>query len=161
MQNTIKSIIEQFKNIHFGQNWFGQSYKVKLADLDDSLYFERPQANVHSVAELIAHGTAWRSDAVLKITTGKGELTEASEKDWPSLDQLRQKGWDAIYKDYTDSVDSFIRSLEEKEDAFLNEEYTDPEFDGVFPYSFTIIGIVQHDLYHLGQLGLVARMLIR
>lgn len=161
MESTLKMIIDQFKNIHYGHNWFGQSYKVKLADLDTSLYFEQPQSNVHSVAELISHGTAWRRDAVLKIKTGKGELTEASEEDWPSLERLRKKGWDAIYKEYVDSVDLFIRSLEEKTDDFLNEEYSDPEFDGTYPFSFAIVGIVQHDLYHLGQLGLVAKMLIR
>ena len=161
MQNTIKSIIDQFKNIHFGRNWFGQSYKVKLDDLDDSLYFERPQEDVHSVAELIAHGTSWRKDAVLKINTGKGELTETSEDDWPTIDRLKEKGWDSIYKEYIDSVQLFIRALENKDDTFLGEEYSDPEFGGTFPYSFTIIGIVQHDLYHLGQIGLVAKMLTR
>ena len=161
MTNNLNTIIDQFKNIHYGHNWFGQSYKVKLADLDEGVYFERPSAEIHSVAELIAHGTAWRKDAVLKISTGKGELTEASEEDWPGLDRLKERGWDAIHKEYVESVDSFIRSLQNKDDDFLNQEYHDPEFDGTYPFSFAVVGIVQHDLYHLGQLGLVAKMLIR
>ena len=160
MQTRIKNIADQFKSIHFGHNWFGQSYKVKLADLDESLYFVRPQPHVHSVSELIAHGTAWRKDAILKINTGKGVLTEASDEDWPSLGQLKEKGWDVIYQEYVDSVDLFVNTLENKEDDFLETEYTDPEFGGNYPYHFTIVGIVQHDLYHLGQLGLVAKMLM-
>ena len=161
MQIRIKNIADQFKNIHYGHNWFGQSYKVKLADLDRSHYFIRPQPDVHSVAELIAHSTAWRKDAILKINTGKGVLTEASEEDWPSLDQLKVKGWDAIYQEYIESIDLFASILENKEDEFLDTEYSDPEFGGNYPYNFTVVGIVQHDIYHLGQLGLVAKMLIR
>lgn len=161
MNNKIKTITGQYKNLHYGHNWFGQSFKVKLADLEDGIYFKRPAAEVHSVAELMAHCTAWRKDAITKIKTGKGELTEASEHDWPDLDRLKKKGWDAIYEEYTDSVDTLIRLLEEQEDDFLQAEYHDPEFNGVFPYSFAIIGIVQHDLYHLGQLGLVIKMLSR
>ena len=161
MNSTIKEITQQFLNIHRGRNWFGQSYEIKLQDLGTEYYFIRPYPEVHSVAELMAHGTAWRKDAVLKITTGKGKLTEVSEEDWPSLDSLKEKGWDAIYKEYEDSVDLLIRSLADKDDDFLNMEYHDPEFGGTYPFSFAVVGIVQHDLYHLGQLGLVAKMLIR
>lgn len=161
MSLLIHEIITQFQNLHRGHNWFGQSYQTKLQDLDPQYYFIRPYPEVHSVAELIVHGTAWRKDATVKIQTGKGELTEASEDDWPDLEQLKEKGWEAIHSDYVASVDSLIRLLEEKEDDFLDTKYQDPEFDGEFPHSFSINGILQHDLYHLGQLGLVIKMLRR
>lgn len=159
MNTLISEIITQFNNIHRGHNWFGQSYQIKLQDLDPTLYFTRPYPEVHSVAELIAHGTAWRNDAVVKMKTGKGELTEASDLDWPDLKALKEQGWEEIFNDYVESVNLFIRLVESKEDAFLNEKYIDPEFNGEYPYSFTIYGILQHDLYHLGQLGLVCSML--
>ena len=159
MTTIIEEIIKQLQAIHRGHNWFGQSYQTKLQDMDAAKFFERPQPDVHSVAELIAHATAWRKDAVVKIQTGKGVLTEASDQDWPGLEILKKRGWDTIYSEYVESVDSLLAVLENKEDSFLEEQYTDPEFDGEFPYSFTIHGIVQHDLYHLGQLGLVCKML--
>ena len=159
MDSIIKEIIQHLNAIHRGRNWFGQCYQTKLQDMDADLYFVRPYPEVHSVAELIAHGTAWRKDAVIKIKTGKGALTEASDEDWPDLEVLKEKGWQQIYMEYVDSVDSLIHLLEEKDDAFLEMKYIDPEFNGEFPYSFAIHGIVQHDLYHLGQLGLVCRML--
>lgn len=159
MDSIIKDIVQHLHAIHRGRNWFGQSYQTKLQDLDPELYFTRPNADVHSVAELIAHGTAWRKDAAIKIQTGQGTLTEASDEDWPTLEILEEKGWEQIYKEYTDSVDALIHLLEEKDDTFLDETYTDPEFNGEFPFSFAIHGIVQHDLYHLGQLGLVCKML--
>ena len=159
MKILIEQIQQQFNNIHRGRNWFGQSYQTKLQDMDAAHYFTRPQPEVHSVAELIAHSTAWRKDAVVKIETGKGELTEMSPDDWPDLKSLKKKGWNKIFEDYTESVDAFLSLLQQKDDEFLETEYIDPEFGGKYPYGFTINGILQHDLYHLGQLGLVIRML--
>ncbi len=159
MKVTVEYIKQHFYNIHYGRNWFGQSYMTKLQDTDPEHYFTRPYPEVHSVAELIAHGNAWRNDAIVKIRSGKGELTEMSPEDWPDLETLKEKGWDKIFNEYRESVNSFIALLEEKDDEFLNTEYFDPEFDGTYPYSFTINGILQHDLYHLGQLGLVMRMI--
>ena len=159
MNSLIEQIQQHFYNIHRGRNWFGQSYLTKLQDMDVSHYFTRPQPEVHSVAELISHGTAWRKDAVVKIKTGKGELTEMSPDDWPVLESLKKKGWDKIFEEYTESVDMFLALLQQKDDEFLETEYIDPEFGGKYPFSFTVNGILQHDLYHLGQLGLVIRML--
>ena len=159
MNPRLKVISTQMHNVHYGQNWFGQSYQIKLRDLDPEQYFIRPYPEVHSVAELIAHGTAWRTDVILKIKTGKGELTEANEADWPEINSLQKKGWEKIHRDYTESVDGLIQLLNDKDDSLLDTMYHDPEFDGEFPYSFTIYGILQHDLYHLGQLGIVIRML--
>ncbi|MGI9546014.1 MAG: DinB family protein [Flavobacteriaceae bacterium] len=159
MNTKIREIAVQFHHIHRGRNWFGQSYRTKLQDMDPEQYFIRPAADVHSVAELITHATAWRKDAVVKIRTGAGQLTEASDEDWPDLELLQEKGWATIIAEYEESVDGLIGLLEEKDDAFLETTYHDPEFGGNFPYSFTIYGILQHDIYHLGQLGLVASML--
>jgi uncharacterized damage-inducible protein DinB len=159
MKTLIDQLISQFQNIHFGHNWFGQSYKTKLQDLDPEQFFVRPSREIHSVAELIAHGTAWRKDAGIKITTSKGELTEASIEDWQDLNKLKEKGHETIIAEYEASVDGLIHLLAQKDDAFLETSYHDPEFGGDFPFSFALYGILQHDIYHLGQIGLVVKML--
>lgn len=159
MKILINHIIAQFQNIHFGNNWFGQGYKVKLQDLAMEHRFERPYPTIHAVAELLAHSTAWRRDAILKIREGKGELTEASEDDWQGLEKLKEKGWETIISEYLSSVERLLELLNLKDDEFLETHYHDPEFAGDFPYSFAINGILQHDIYHLGQMGLVVKML--
>ena len=159
MKTLINNITGQFQSIHFGRNWFGQSYKVKLQDLAKEHRFKRPYTNIHAVAELLAHSTAWRKDAILKIQTGKGELTEASKDDWRNLDKLKENGWESIVAEYHSSVEELLELLRVKDDGFLESHYHDPEFAGDFPFSFAIYGILQHDIYHLGQIGLVVKML--
>ncbi len=159
MKTLIRNITDQFQSIHFGHNWFGQSYRVKLQDLAKEHRFERPLPHIHAVAELVSHGTAWRRDGIHKIKTGKGELTEASEDDWKDLGKLKEKGWDSIISEYHSSVEGLLEILKLKDDDFLESHYHDPEFAGDFPFSFAIYGILQHDIYHLGQMGLVIKML--
>lgn len=160
MKTLINNIIHQFQNLHFGHNWFGQSYKVKLQELSKEYRFERPLPHIHAVAELLAHSSAWRRDAILKIETGKGELTEVSEADWQDLEKLKEKGWESLLSEYHASVEGLLDLLKTKDDQFLESHYHDPEFAGDFPFSFAIYGILQHDIYHLGQIGLVMKMLV-
>ena len=46
------------------------------------IYFEQPNA-MHSIAELVSHLTTWRKDAIEKIISGKGYLTDKDPANWP------------------------------------------------------------------------------
>jgi hypothetical protein len=49
--------------------------------------------------------------------------------------------------------------LQSKDDQFLDEHYYDIDFKGTYPYSFAIEGMLHHDIYHLGQMGLVIKLI--
>jgi hypothetical protein len=116
---------------------------------------------MHSVAEIIFHLTVWRKDAVLKIRTGKGSITDDSEQNWLPNDKLREIGWDKIKSDYRSSLSELIELLRAREDGFLKEKYYDPDFKGYYEYEFVVHGMLHHDIYHLGQLGIVIKFLKR
>jgi len=42
---------------------------------------------------------------------------------------------------------------------FLTEEYYDTDFKGNYQYLFVIEGMIHHDIYHLGQIGIVIKLL--
>ncbi|MGB5318045.1 MAG: DinB family protein, partial [Eudoraea sp.] len=86
-------------------------------------------------------------------------LVDEMPENWPTNTQLKEKGWDTIWKEHLKSRSSFVNLLEKKQDSFLNETYFDPEFKGNYPYSFAIDGILHHEIYHLGQIGLVVKLL--
>ena len=46
----IEYIIQQLKEIRAGKPWMGNSFADKLNDLDETLVFQRPLENLHSVA---------------------------------------------------------------------------------------------------------------
>ncbi len=159
MSERLNQIIKQFKDIQDGLLWMGENFEKKIQKIKDNEVFIRPEPSIHSIAELIAHLTAWRKDALHKITTGKGHLVDGMPENWPTNTQLKEMGWDTIWKEHLKSRSSFVNLLEKKQDSFLNETYFDPEFNGNYPYSFAIEGILHHEIYHLGQIGLVVKLL--
>ncbi|CAM1340731.1 DinB family protein [Tenacibaculum amylolyticum] len=159
MQILINHLIQQFIAIQNGKIWIGSSYKSKLSAINEHLVFIRPQKNLHSIAEILSHLTLWRTEAILKIKTGKGSKTDDCAENWLSNEVLKTKGWTNIKSDYDESLTQLIELLKEKEDSFLNDEYYDTDFKGNYTYSFLINGMIHHDLYHLGQLGIIIKYL--
>ena len=137
----------------------GPTYKRHLEGLDENLVFIRPLPDMHSVAEIISHLTLWRQETLLKIKTGKGSKTDACEENWLPNEILRNKGWEQLKSEYEQTLEELIELLERKDDSFLSEQYYDTDFKGYYPYEFVLNGMLHHDIYHLGQLGLIIKYL--
>ncbi len=159
MKTFINSIVRQLRDIQHERNWVGSSFDWKLKSITDAQAFIRPLPDLHSVAEIISHLTAWRNDAMLKLETGRGKLKEEDEENWPTNDKLSKLGWERIRSDYDRSLDKLIGLLESKDDDFLSEKYYDQDFKGEREYRFVVEGLLHHDIYHLGQLGIVIKFL--
>lgn len=159
MNHLIQNIIEQLLEIQNGKLWMGSNYTRKLSKIDEQNAFIRPIENLHSVAEIISHLTLWRKETILKVKTGTGSKTDDCEENWLSNDKLKTKGWQKIKLEYDNSLTELIALLREKEDTFLNEIYYDTDFKGDYPYSFVLKGMLHHDVYHLGQIGIIVKYL--
>ena len=155
----IENMVAQLREIRDGSLWMGDSYADKLKTLDAREAFRRPVEGMHSAAELLAHLTAWREDALLKIRTGKGRLRDRDAENWPEPASLADRGWEAVLKRFDDSLDQLLAELEGRDDTFLEATYYDQDYGGDFPYAFLLNGLLHHDLYHLGQLGLTLKFL--
>ncbi|MEM7106547.1 MAG: DinB family protein [Bacteroidota bacterium] len=155
----ISHIIEQLQEVQNGKLWMGDTFMKKLDSITAEEAFIRPLPNLHSVAELIAHLTAWKKDAFLKVRNGKGILTADDGGNWPSIQVLKEIGWEKLIEEYENSHLNLVNVLQEKEDTFLQEPYEDQDFKNTFSYSFLIDGILHHDLYHLGQIGVVIKLI--
>lgn len=152
-------IIEQLSENQEGKVWIGSTYNSKLEKINEDNAFIRPIPDLHSVAEIISHLTTWQKETILKIKTGEGKLTDDCEENWYSNESLREKGWAWILNEYKSSLTELLTLLKTKEDSFLKELYYDTDFKGNYPYSFVINGMLHHNIYHLGQLGIIIKFL--
>jgi uncharacterized damage-inducible protein DinB len=152
----VTSYINQLQQVYAGGNWVEESFEEKLKHLSDKQLFSQPYPGIHSVAELVWHCAYWRRVTLTRLN-GQGnsyrDSTLSSQK-FLSVDELKAKGWNRIKQELEDSQIQLINLLQEKTDAFLENEY-EPNHT----YEFVIEGTIQHDYYHLGQIGLVIRIL--
>ena len=159
MKKLLKNIIKQLKDFEKGKIWIGTNYNEKLNSISEKDVFIRPFPNLHSISEIISHLTVWRNETILKIKTGEGSITDDCEENWLTNDKLIEKGWNKIISEYKDSLSELIEILETKDDSFLNEKYFDTDFKDYFEYQFVVYGMLHHDIYHLGQLGIIIKLL--
>ncbi|WP_299664790.1 DinB family protein [uncultured Polaribacter sp.] len=159
MKNLIEHIIVQYQEVQNGKLWIGSTFASKLNLVNKNTVFIRPISGLHSIAEIISHLTLWRKETILKIETGEGSKTDDCEENWLPLRKLKSLGWEHIIEEYQTSLVTLIELLKSKDNDFLNEIYYDTDFKKDYPYQFVIHGMLHHDLYHLGQIGIIIKYL--
>jgi uncharacterized damage-inducible protein DinB len=111
--------------------------------------FWQPAEGAHSIAQITSHMIYWRQ-ALIKRLNGDIEYKPSmkSEDNWKSNDQLKRKGWKALKKSLDESQAHLLSLLTLQKDSLLKRKYSDRA-----SFQDLINGILQHDLYHTGQIA--------
>lgn len=150
----INNIIRQLNEIQEGSLWFDQNFKEKLESVSDSDAFIRPIPQLHSVAEHVSHMLEWRKECILRYHGLKTELMN-SPADWKDNAALSKIGWANLKNGLYQSRYELIKLLQNQDDTYLETKFLDTDYD----FHYLIEGIIQHDLYHLGQIGITIKLL--
>jgi uncharacterized damage-inducible protein DinB len=153
-QVLIKNIIRQLNEIQDGSLWFDQCFKEKIDTLSDAEALTKPIPQIHSVAEHVSHILEWRKECMLRF---KGKRTDLmnSAADWKDDIELSKIGWTNLKNLFYESTITLINALKNQEDAYLETRFLDTDYT----FHYLIEGIIQHDLYHLGQIGITIKLL--
>jgi len=149
------SYTRNFKEVYDGDPWLGESYMGKLEDVTDKEAFTPAMEGVHTIAELVAHVIYWRSPIIKRLKGEKDWVGKMDSPDnWPTLEQLKSKGWKKLLAEFDETQKQLTSLLTSVKPEFYKEEYK----PGV-SWDQLVEGVVQHDIYHLGQLALVKKMI--
>lgn len=147
--------VTDFEQLYEKGAWFGDTYMEKLADVTEKEAFTPPMKGVHTIAELVAHVIYWRTPIIKRLKGGKDYAASVdSPENWVPLDQLKAKGWKKILNDFGESQRELLNLLKQAKPGFFKEEYSPGN-----SWDYVVDGIIQHDIYHLGQLALVKKMI--
>jgi len=151
----IRTYVEQLTQNYEGGSWQAENFIAKLKDVDDNTAFLQPFPGVHSVAEIVWHCCYWRN---VLINTIEGDYAyrerTLQELNFLSLQALRDKGWNTLVSELGHSQKVLLEKLSHFRDRDLLREYKPG-----YTFDYLIVGVIQHDIYHLGQIGLVKRIL--
>lgn len=153
--NLTGQIAKHFREIHFGGNWTSVNLKDNLADLT----WQQATTQVYSfntIAALVFH-INYFVGAALKVL--QGNALDAHDKYSFDLPPIRsQEDWQNLLdKTYTDA-ENFARLVEQLPESKLWEDFTDKKYGN---YYNNIHGIIEHNHYHLGQIVLIKKILLR
>lgn len=156
MSNSIlTNLVQQLKDNMEGDSWLDENFKKKLDEVNEKEAFIRPIPEVHSVAELVAHILIWRIEGVKKLQGEKSKITSESPENWRGNDELKKIGWKKLKNDLFESQKKLIELTENKSDDFLLKNDYVPGYS----YKYLLEGLIHHDIYHLGQIGITIKLL--
>ena len=149
-------LADQIRRAFEGDAWHGDSIKELLAGVTADTAAARPIKNAHSIWELVVHIAAW-DDAVLRRIDGAAvELTK--QQDFPPVKDSSPAAWRRTVSHLEQTHNQLIKAVAAFPDSRLQDQVpgkTEDYYD--FYYMFS--GIVQHELYHAGQIALLKKAL--
>lgn len=147
----IKALADQFKRAYEGEAWHGPSLKEILAGVTAEQAARRPIASAHTIWEIVLHITAWEGAVRDRL---EGEyLQEPAEGDWPTVEDTGEAAWSESLAD----LESNHMKLREAINRFDGARLFDPLAEGKPSAYFTLHGVIQHDLYHAGQIAMLKK----
>jgi uncharacterized damage-inducible protein DinB len=148
-------IIEQLKDAFEGEPWFGRNAKVLLSEVDEQTAFEKSNGQ-HSILELVWHMITWREFVISRFTKEPGkDLYYFESRDWRELDHTDKSLWQQGLQRLQQTQEELLASLQQQSDDLLDRKVEERDY----AYRKLLYGIVQHDVYHLGQIAYIVKLL--
>lgn len=144
-----KRIAGQLRRTQQGAAWHGPALAELLKGVDGALAERKPLSGAHSIWELVLHVTVWQA-AALRAVKGDTMPDLAGVDDWPVTGHTEQ--------DWRDAVERLERVNEELVAAlatFPDERFSDKVPGRDYSFYYLLHGVVQHNLYHAGQIAIL------
>ena len=157
MNKEILQISEQLKDVYHGDPWFGRSVKSLLSEVDEHIAFEKLN-NQHSILELLWHMITWREFTISRLYPEQSQiLGYFEENDWRELDHSDRSLWQKGLQRLDETQVELIATIEKQTDALLDKTVAERKYN----FRKLLYGIIQHDIYHLGQIAYIVKVIRR
>jgi len=154
MNREILLIAEQLKEAYSGAPWFGRSISEILNEIEGDIAFKKPSGQ-HSILELMWHMITWKEFTLSRLNTDSQKSVQYfEENDWRELDHSDKSLWQQGLQRFTKLHNELIDVIQRQKDDILSEIVGDRKYD----FRKLLNGIVQHDVYHIGQIAYIKKM---
>jgi uncharacterized damage-inducible protein DinB len=150
MKREVARIQTQLERAYSGEAWHGPSLLEILSGVSAESVDKRALAGAHSIAEILAHIVAWQEEATRRLRGNGSDLPPA--EDWPE---------GGAFPSMVDRLKSSHEALVEAVSG-LSDEVLDETVKGRRESHYVLLhGIIQHNLYHAGQIAMLSKALSR
>lgn len=146
-------INSQLKRAHEGEAWHGPSLRELLADVSPAQAARKCAPDAHSIWELVGHIIAWE-EIVRRRLAGEVVTEVPDEINFPLISDASETAWQATLQRLAAGNQALRDGIKACTDSRLEEIV--PEM-GYTNY-FMLHGVIQHTLYHAGQIALLKKL---
>jgi uncharacterized damage-inducible protein DinB len=151
----IERILDQLKRAYEGNAWHGPSVREAVAGVTAAQAHARPLANAHSIWELVHHIAVWEGAGRRRLEGDRAAIDISSPDDWPPADDTSEAAWEQAKAALDRGHEAFREAITRVDESRLDE----PILEGMSTVCVTLHGVIQHDLYHAGQIAMLKKAL--
>ena len=158
MASEIDRIIDELEREHQGDPWHGSPLRAILHGITHVHAAAKPIPAGHSIWELVLHITAWKGEVRRRLSGAPSG--EPQEGDWPAVGEATPERWRAALDRLEAVQRELLGAIRQLPEPRLFEPSSDPrdrETGAGVSYYVLLHGIVQHDVYHSGQIALLKK----
>jgi uncharacterized damage-inducible protein DinB len=145
-------IADQLRRAFEGDAWHGDSLLEILQGVDAKKATAHPIAGAHSIWELLLHLSAW-DGAVLRRMHSDVLVELNDAENFPAVADTSEAAWAQAVAHAKRVHQELISAVSSFPEARLTEGIPGKDYD----FTNMLLGVVQHELYHAGQIALLKK----
>ena len=148
-------IADQLRRAFHGDAWHGDSVFEILGGVTATQAAKRPIPGAHSIWELVLHIAAWDGAVLRRIGGVEVKLSDA--ENFPPVTDTSEAAWRQALAEMRRVHEELITDVAALPDYRLEQQV--PGKEGAhYTFYYMLHGVVQHELYHAGQIALLKKM---
>jgi uncharacterized damage-inducible protein DinB len=148
-------IADQLRRAFDGEAWHGDSVLEILSGVTAAQAAARPIARAHTIWELTLHIAAWDGAVLRRMGGAAVELSDA--ENFPRVTDAGDAAWRAAVAQLRRVHEQLIAAVVALPDSRLDDIVPGKE-GSHYTFYYMLHGVVQHELYHAGQIALLKKM---
>lgn len=148
----------QIETILYGQAWYGTPIYSILQSLSFEAAYERPEYASHNIAEILTHMLAWTEEAISRMS--EKPAGQPKRGDWTDVVTPDEQKWlqlIASFKLANVELTQLISNFPDEKWAEPTNDQRETYTGYAATYEALIVGLMQHHVYHAGQISLLNR----
>ena len=149
----VERIVDQLNRAFEGEAWHGPSLMNILEGVSAAQAASRSFSEAHSIWELVHHIAAWERAGVRRLGGDPANLTD--DEDWPAVSDTSEIAWEQTKEMLRAGHIEFQNAVSTLDESRLDQLMV----SGPATVYGTLHGIIQHTLYHAGQIAILKKAL--
>lgn len=152
---TPKQLAKHIHQVYFGGNWT----EVNIKDTVSNINWTTAVKEIEGFNTILA--LTYHIHYFTKVQLGvlkEGILNGKDSESYNHPTISSQLEWETLHKTMWEDAERFTLLLSELPNKILDEAFTNEKYG---TYASNILGLIEHSHYHLGQIVLIKKMIIK
>ena len=142
-------LVDQYDRNLGGDAWHGDNVWKILEAVRPEQAFQRVLPGSHTIWELVAHMTFWETEVCRRLRSQPGQPEE--ELNFPPMPEATDENWRKVLDEFRHSNEEFRSEVLKLRDTDLDQPLSSP----TRTVYVEVNGVIQHHLYHAGQIAIL------